>query len=636
GVQTITSSNFLIKSFSIITQINKICQIAPKNLEQKACLIDFIDNHLLTIDLLDGILNTMFAKSKYRYLLILLSLIIPLVFPAQILAANCSGTNTYNVLGQTLFPLTDLGPTTYTSSIDGVTYTGGLYPDGTNTRSSYWDAVGQNQAANIYPRDSLGNRDDQNGKIVLLSIGMSNATGEFKGTQLPWGEVSQSFWSQATSTPNLNPQLVIVDGADGSETADKIQDINYIYWTSILPKRLNNSSVTASQIQVVWIKEAIAIPTTADTISVLAGYYESIARNIKTLYPNTQIAYFTSRGYAGYATLGFDYNPEPYAYESAFAVRSVIGDQINGLNNLNYDPNLGPVTAPWITWGPYIWSDGLGADGVRGGIAGRSDGLEWACEDWNNSAKRSDGIHPSRNIDDPIDNEGGIHKVGAMLLNFFLTDTTVVPWFTTFVPNPTPTPTPSASPEPSPSPSPSPITSTYQISEGVNDVNQDGLTRLTTNQTIVWAGNGSSFDYSYMGLRFTGINIPQNSLVTSALLEGFSAKTNQSATASAMIYADAIGNSSIFTSLNLPSQRIPTTSQVTFNPSTTWAINTWYNFGELAPVIQEIVNRSDWQTGNSLSLIMKGNSPIATKRFIYSFENSASSAAKLTVTYTQP
>ena len=85
----------------------------------------------------------MFAKSKYRYLLILLSLIIPLVFPAQILAANCSGTNTYNVLGQTLFPLTDLGPTTYTSSIDGVTYTGGLYPDGTNTRSSYWDAVGQ-------------------------------------------------------------------------------------------------------------------------------------------------------------------------------------------------------------------------------------------------------------------------------------------------------------------------------------------------------------------------------------------------------------------------------------------------------------------------------------------------------------
>jgi len=227
-----------------------------------------------------------------------------------------------------------------------------------------------------------------------------------------------------------------------------------------------------------------------------------------------------------------------------------------------------------------------------------------------------------------------------MLLNFFLTDTTAVPWFTTFVPNPTPTPTPtpSASPEPSPTPSPtpSPITSTYQISGGVNDVNQDGISRLTTNQTIVWAGNGSSLDYSYMGLRFSGINIPPNSLITSAVLEGFSAKTNQTATASAMIYADAASSSAIFTSLDLPSQRIPTTSQITFNPSATWAINTWYNFGELAPVIQEIVNRSDWQTGNSLSLIMKGNSPLATKRFIYSFESSASSAARLTVTYTQP
>ena len=43
-----------------------------------------------------------------------------------------------------------------------------------------------------------------------------------------------------------------------------------------------------------------------------------------------------------------------------------------------------------MSWGPYLWADGLGSDRVVGGIPGRRDGLEWRCSDFN-----SDGIHPS-------------------------------------------------------------------------------------------------------------------------------------------------------------------------------------------------------------------------------------------------
>ena len=45
----------------------------------------------------------------------------------------------------------------------------------------------------------------------------------------------------------------------------------------------------------------------------------------KQKWPNVRIAYVSSRIYAGYANTGL--NPEPYAYEGAFAMRWVIEDR---------------------------------------------------------------------------------------------------------------------------------------------------------------------------------------------------------------------------------------------------------------------------------------------------------------------
>jgi hypothetical protein len=99
-------------------------------------------------------------------------------------------------------------------------------------------------------------------------------------------------------------------------------------------------------------------------------------------------------------------NPEPYAYESGFAVRSVIERQLAGDPDLNYDPNAGPVASPWLAWGPYLWADGL---------TPRSDGLTWAC-----SELQSDGTHPSPT---------GQLKVADSLLAFFRWDATTAPWY---------------------------------------------------------------------------------------------------------------------------------------------------------------------------------------------------------------
>jgi hypothetical protein len=100
-------------------------------------------------------------------------------------------------------------------------------------------------------------------------------------------------------------------------------------------------------------------------------------------------------------------NDEESTYLSAFAVRRLIRDQIEGKSGLNPDPGKGEVKAPLMLWGPYLW-----ADGVKGR---KADGLVWRREDL-----AGDGTHPS---------DDGQRKVAELLLNFFKTDPTAKGWF---------------------------------------------------------------------------------------------------------------------------------------------------------------------------------------------------------------
>lgn len=307
-----------------------------------------------------------------------------LALPGQVRAqANCSVTS----VGLT--PLTELGTNLHKN------FPGGLYPNGENSCPPNHLALGSAFAAEITPLDAEGIANSTQGKIVLLSIGMSNTTQEFSGFKL-----------LADSDPAKNPRLVIVDGAQGGQTASAISDPNANFWT-VVGQRLSSAGVTPMQVQVAWVKEANAGPTQAFPVhaQMLQSNLESIARILKSKYPNIRIAYFSSRIYAGYAQGVSTLNPEPYAYESGFAVKWLVEKQIGG------DPTLTPSglnpQAPWIAWGPYLWADGL--------TPRLTDGLVWECSDF-----APDGTHPAAS---------GRTKVASLLLNFFKTEPTAVPWF---------------------------------------------------------------------------------------------------------------------------------------------------------------------------------------------------------------
>jgi hypothetical protein len=288
-------------------------------------------------------------------------------------------------------PLTELGTSEYKG------FKGGLYGEGKNERPEEHEAAGVAIAKKIQPLDKDG-KPAADGKIVLLSIGMSNTTGEF-----------QVFMRQARGEKQMNPKVKLVDGAQGSMTAARISDPDgkegAQFWKTV-DERLKEAGVTAAQVQAAWIKEADAGPTAAfpKHAETLQNELAEIARILHQRFPNLRLAYLSSRIYAGYATTKL--NPEPFAYETAFAVRWLLEDQINGAKALNYDPDKGEVKAPWLSWGPYLWANGT---------TKRADGLFYDRGDLS-----GDGTHPS--------GSGG-QKVAKQLLEFFKTDTTTKLWF---------------------------------------------------------------------------------------------------------------------------------------------------------------------------------------------------------------
>ena len=262
---------------------------------------------------------------------------------------------------------------------------GGLYGDGLNTPPAAHGAAALQELAKIVPLDEGGNP-SPDGKIVFTSIGMSNAELKFA-----------VFKGIADDDPEKSSNVAIVNGAQGTVTARSWAKSDFAW--GVLEKRMEGANVTAQQVQVVWIEHATKFPFDPfpSESEDLQGYLAEIVQELYQRYPNVKIVYLSSRSYGGYATVSL--NAEPHAYESAFAVRWLIQDQIDGNPDLNYDPGQGAVKAPLLIWGPYFWADGL---------IPRSDGLTWSIDDF-----LDDGTHPSAS---------GRQKVADILLDFIKTN----------------------------------------------------------------------------------------------------------------------------------------------------------------------------------------------------------------------
>jgi hypothetical protein len=282
--------------------------------------------------------------------------------------------------------------------------TGGLYGEGQNEPPAAHREAALEQAKLIRPLNTEG-KPDENGKIGLVSIGMSNTTQEFS-----------AFQRLANADREKSPHVVLIDGAQGGMEALAWADPSSIRrddarnpW-DVLMARLRQQAVSAEQVQVVWMKQARRSPAQQGEFPLHAeemqGHMVTILHRLTETFPNLRLVYLSNRIYAGYARSNL--NPEPYAYETAFVVRWLIQDQIDGNPALNFDSEKGEVQSALLLWGPYLW-----AEGERGR---KMDDLVWKPEDF-----AADGTHPS---------DSGRKKVAELLLRFLKTDPTAKMWFT--------------------------------------------------------------------------------------------------------------------------------------------------------------------------------------------------------------
>jgi len=203
-----------------------------------------------------------------------------------------------------------------------------------------------------------------------------------------------TFQNALLSTNVANRRLVTVNGAQAGQDAELIKNPNATYWNGV-DSRLQSAGVTRNQVEAVRLKEAVANESLGfpqDALRLQTDLAD-IVTILGDRFPELRLVYVSSRTYGGYAVTPL--NPEPFAYESGFAVKWLIENRIKA-----------NTTQPWVGWGPYLWTDGL---------RGRRDGLIWTCDD-----VLSDGTHPSRS---------GRQKVADLLLQFFETDTTARSWF---------------------------------------------------------------------------------------------------------------------------------------------------------------------------------------------------------------
>jgi len=136
-----------------------------------------------------------------------------------------------------------------------------------------------------------------------------------------------------------------------------------------------------------------------------------------------------------------------------------------------------------------------------------------------------------------------------------------------------------------------------------------------------------------VGIRLAGLAIPPGASITAASIQ-FTAKEVQSEVTSLTIQAQAIDNAPGFTSAaSSISSRIRTAASVAWSP-VAWSIvgqaGANQKTPDLSSVIQQVVSRPGWASGNAMVFIITGTG----HRTPYSFDGSATLAPLLHVEFT--
>lgn len=172
-----------------------------------------------------------------------------------------------------------------------------------------------------------------------------------------------------------------------------------------------------------------------------------------------------------------------------------------------------------------------------------------------------------------------------------------------------------------------------RVSQSSDDAEQNlttGSVNLTSSDLELINDNGVDQE---VGIRFQNITIPQGATITNAYIE-FIADGASSGTTNLNFYGEVADNAAVFAATtNNITGRTKTSATVAWSNVPAWTVSgQTQQTPNLTSIIQEIINRAGWLSGNSLAVIVNGTT--GSLRKAVSYNGNAASAALLVIQYT--
>lgn len=191
----------------------------------------------------------------------------------------------------------------------------------------------------------------------------------------------------------------------------------------------------------------------------------------------------------------------------------------------------------------------------------------------------------------------------------------------------------SAGTEPQPAPAPAPTVLETAVVARADDAEERGSGSVKIGDSDLELGYDGSYRQT-VGVRFRGVQIPDGATIVAAWIQ-FTADEAKKGTASLTVAGHDADNAGAFTtaSRNL-SSRPRTTATVPWGPppwSAVGARTADQRTPDLSGVVQEIVDRSGWVSGNALAFVITGSGT----RTAEPYEGGARRAAVLHIEYTR-
>src|SRR5690606_25048014 len=144
-------------------------------------------------------------------------------------------------------------------------------------------------------------------------------------------------------------------------------------------------------------------------------------------------------------------------------------------------------------------------------------------------------------------------------------------------------------------------TTTFTVSAGGDDGYWISGLHLQYNSTLSYLGfgnAGASLEVNSF-TRFTNITIPQGATISSAKIQIVAASSIASTAVNTTISALDADNASAPTTISEADSATRTTASVDWNSVPAFIAGTTYDSPDISSVIQEVVNRPGWNSGNS-------------------------------------